>query len=76
MKAQSRDDQTRFNSNICDLIASHLTLMTPMYIQFCSQQLSAAKLIQNKTENDPKFKEICQLCSQGNSNLLKPQLHD
>ena len=49
-------------------------------MKYCSRQLTAARLIQNKTENEPNFKEIAKKCSQDtranrlplSSYLLKP----
>jgi hypothetical protein len=50
------------------------------YEQFCMRQLSASQLIQRKSDNDPRFKEMAKICSQDkranglplNSYLLKP----
>jgi len=45
--------------------------MTP-YIRFCSCQLNASNLIQYKTENDPKFREMSKVCGthQQHENIL------
>ncbi|XP_027140384.1 intersectin-2a isoform X1 [Larimichthys crocea] len=42
---------------IGDLLASELAHMQP-YIRFCSCQLNAAALLQNKTHNQPDFKDF------------------
>lgn len=42
---------------IGDLLASELAHMQP-YIRFCSCQLNAAALLQNKTYNQPDFKDF------------------
>ncbi|XP_042359063.1 intersectin-2a [Plectropomus leopardus] len=42
---------------IGDLLASELAHMQP-YIRFCSCQLNAAALLQNKTNNQPDFKDF------------------
>lgn len=66
--------------DISDLFCHHLQHMSDHYIKFCSRQLTAGRLIQNKTENDPKFKEVAKRCSHDSrtngmplsSYLLKP----
>ncbi|XP_013413935.1 intersectin-1 [Lingula anatina] len=47
---------------IGDILCENLPHLTP-YIRFCSRQLTAATLIQKKTENSPQFKEVAKKCS-------------
>ncbi|KAJ8314820.1 hypothetical protein KUTeg_006970 [Tegillarca granosa] len=64
---------------IGDILCENIPHMTP-YIRFCSCQLSAAALIQHKTETSPEFKEVQKICVQNSktkgmplsSFLLKP----
>ncbi|CAG2109286.1 unnamed protein product, partial [Medioppia subpectinata] len=67
-------------NEISDIFCDHLTLMSDQYVKYCSRQLAAARLIQNKTENDTNFNDTAKLCSQDtranrlplSSYLLKP----
>ncbi|KAL5009816.1 hypothetical protein ScPMuIL_012121 [Solemya velum] len=64
---------------IGDILCENIPHMTP-YIRFCSCQLNASALIQQKTENNPEFKEVHKKCMQDHrtkgmplsSFLLKP----
>lgn len=47
---------------IGDLLASELSHMQP-YIRFCSCQLNAAALLQNKTHSQPDFKDFLKVKS-------------
>ncbi len=78
-KATVSNDMTIIDE-ISDAFCHHLSQMFDEYIKYCSRQLSAARLIQYKTENDPNFNEIAKKCSQDpranrlplSSYLLKP----
>ncbi|XP_046849050.1 intersectin-1-like [Xenia sp. Carnegie-2017] len=64
---------------IGDVLCEQLPRLTP-YIRFCSCQLKACRLLQNKIENVPEFKNLEKQCSQTprarglplSSYLLKP----
>lgn len=60
----NRNHDVQIITKISDLICDYLQKMSPLYITFCSGQLSAAKLIQHKTENDQNFNEMAKKCSQ------------
>ncbi|XP_054165582.1 intersectin-1-like isoform X2 [Oppia nitens] len=67
-------------NEISDIFCQHLNQMSDYYIKYCSRQLSAARMIQQKTENDQNFNETAKMCSQDSranrlplsSYLLKP----
>ena len=66
--------------SIGDIIASNLSKMEQVYSRFCSRQLTAAKLIQRKTEENGYFTDMAKKCAQDerckglplSSFLLKP----
>ncbi|GIY06586.1 intersectin-1 [Caerostris darwini] len=62
MRVRSRMSSNNIIQKIGDLLCENLPHFTP-YIRFCSCQLNAAALIQNKSENCPRFKEVTKLCS-------------
>lgn len=80
LRSRKHSTQSNESTVICDLICDYLTRMLPIYIEFCSKQLSSAKLLQFKTENDPKFNEKAKECAMDpranrlplSSYLLKP----
>ncbi|CAM1291647.1 ITSN1 (predicted) [Pycnogonum litorale] len=64
---------------IGDILCETIPMLTP-YIRFCSCQLNAAALIQQKTERSPEFKSVAKKCARDkrakgmplSSFLLKP----
>ncbi|XP_054706164.1 intersectin-1-like [Uloborus diversus] len=62
MRVRRRMSSNNIIEKIGDLLCENLPHFTP-YIRFCSCQLNAAALIQNKSDNCPKFKEVSKLCS-------------
>ncbi|GFT57802.1 intersectin-1 [Nephila pilipes] len=62
MRVRSRMSSNNVIQKIGDLLCENLPHFTP-YIRFCSCQLNAAALIQNKSENCVRFKEITKQCS-------------
>ncbi|GFQ87798.1 intersectin-1 [Trichonephila clavata] len=62
MRVRSRMSSHNIIQKIGDLLCENLPHFTP-YIRFCSCQLNAAALIQNKSDNCPRFKEVTKQCS-------------
>ncbi|GBM98010.1 Intersectin-1 [Araneus ventricosus] len=62
MRVRSRMSSNNIIQKIGDLLCENLPHFTP-YIRFCSCQLNAAALIQNKSDNCPRFKEVAKHCS-------------
>ncbi|KFM70234.1 Intersectin-1, partial [Stegodyphus mimosarum] len=79
MRVRRRMSANNIIQKIGDLLCENLPHFTP-YIRFCSCQLNAAALIQNKSDNCPKFKEVTKQCTMDprtkgmplSSFLLKP----
>lgn len=79
LKRRKRESIDSIDS-IGDIIAHNLSKMELAYITFCSRQLTAAKLIQKKTEEKGYFVQVVRQCVQGgltnnmslSSYLLKP----
>ncbi|CAL1275959.1 unnamed protein product [Larinioides sclopetarius] len=62
MRVRSRMSSNNIIQKLGDLLCENLPHFTP-YIRFCSCQLNAAALIQNKSDNSPRFKEVTKHCA-------------
>ncbi|XP_015921274.2 intersectin-1 isoform X1 [Parasteatoda tepidariorum] len=61
LRVRRRMSPDNIIQKIGDLLCENLPHFTP-YIRFCSCQLNAAALIQNKSETNPRFKEVTKHC--------------